>query len=531
MQKISASLDEMDDEELVSLYEALEDEPLEKEAYTGIAAKPFHELSDAEVKKLKENIKGERKTPESIAAKGLGVGAGGAFGALTGVGAGAARASDRGLASTAERQLMRRGGLKGGLVGAGATAGLIGLGQLLADRRIEREESRRKPKSRKKTKTSGLRKEALGPLGALLGLPLAGAASGAAMYGLGGIRRNIMPMSERLAVGAASGGALGAGLAGLIGIGKLLEKADPSGNTLNAAVQLAPAAMALSGARSDMRSLQAPKYASAGPLAYLDHLEQEKTAGGGKAVGELLRKAKRKVREAAGHVERKLRSDTPASSGPSTPGSLRLAKRLGFFHKGRPRSSPPSKYRPRNRYEEARARDWGYKTPGRTTRTSRLPTRQRAARKSALGKIKRPVSKYRGVGTTPGSSGYGFWTDRTSRLERDYPALADIRKHRAKKRTRRSSEVRGSSVKPFMTKDTERFRKRQLTTRTSQLANWKKDFIESEGVRPGHRGASLSSSAPVPKKKSVKKSVPKEYSTPDNPMEWGGREDWAKAKW
>ena len=88
----------------------------------------------------------------------------------------------------------------------------------------------------------------------LASLPLGGAAMGAGIYGLSGLgRKGALPLTDRLVRGAGTGGAIGLGAAGLIGIGKMLQKADPSGRTLETAVRLAPAAMMAAGSIADSK--------------------------------------------------------------------------------------------------------------------------------------------------------------------------------------------------------------------------------------------------------------------------------------
>lgn len=105
---------------------------------------------------------------------------------------------------------------------------------------------------------------------AMLGLPVAGGAAGAALYGLAGVGRAAAPsLGKRLTLGGGAGAAVGAGLAGIIGLGKLLEKADPSGNTLATAVQIAPAVAAVAGAIGDMNSEKKAQLMSQIPLDQL----------------------------------------------------------------------------------------------------------------------------------------------------------------------------------------------------------------------------------------------------------------------
>jgi hypothetical protein len=53
--------------------------------------------------------------------------------------------------------------------------------------------------------------------------------------------------------GGATGGAIGLAISSLVGIGKLLNQADPSGKSLEAAVKLAPAVLAVAGAIGDTK--------------------------------------------------------------------------------------------------------------------------------------------------------------------------------------------------------------------------------------------------------------------------------------
>ena len=89
---------------------------------------------------------------------------------------------------------------------------------------------------------------------AMLGLPVATAAGGAGLYGLAGVaRRGSAPLRTRLMRGGATGGAIGLAISSLVGIGKLLNQADPSGKSLEAAVKLAPAVLAVAGAIGDTK--------------------------------------------------------------------------------------------------------------------------------------------------------------------------------------------------------------------------------------------------------------------------------------
>jgi len=84
---------------------------------------------------------------------------------------------------------------------------------------------------------------------AVAALPPAGAAGGAVLGAItGALQRGTL---KGMKPGAIRGGLVGAGVgtaaAGLIGLGTLLEKADPSGKTLKTVVQLAPAAGTMAG--------------------------------------------------------------------------------------------------------------------------------------------------------------------------------------------------------------------------------------------------------------------------------------------
>ena len=83
-------------------------------------------------------------------------------------------------------------------------------------------------------------------IASIAALPVAGAAIGGAIGGPAMWARHgkFLP---GLKGGAGIGGATGAAVAGLIGLSKLIEKADPSGKMIETAVQLAPAVGAVAG--------------------------------------------------------------------------------------------------------------------------------------------------------------------------------------------------------------------------------------------------------------------------------------------
>lgn len=87
---------------------------------------------------------------------------------------------------------------------------------------------------------------------AMLGLPVAGAAAGGAIYGLAG-GAGALPLKRRVLKGMGRGGAIGAAATALIGIGEMLHQADPSGRSIEAIAKLAPAAIAVAGAHADTR--------------------------------------------------------------------------------------------------------------------------------------------------------------------------------------------------------------------------------------------------------------------------------------
>ena len=89
---------------------------------------------------------------------------------------------------------------------------------------------------------------------AMLGLPVATAGAGAGLYGLSGIgRKGSLPLGRRMLRGGGAGGAVGLAISSLVGIGKLLNKADPSGKSLEAAVKLAPSVLSVAGAVADTK--------------------------------------------------------------------------------------------------------------------------------------------------------------------------------------------------------------------------------------------------------------------------------------
>lgn len=87
---------------------------------------------------------------------------------------------------------------------------------------------------------------------AMAALPFAGAALGAGVKGLAALASRV-PMNklQEMGRGAAIGGGIGLGAAGIIGLAKLLEKADPKGKGLETAVKLAPAVGTMYAAMKD----------------------------------------------------------------------------------------------------------------------------------------------------------------------------------------------------------------------------------------------------------------------------------------
>jgi len=138
---------------------------------------------------------------------------------------------------------------------------------------------------------------------ALAAAPVVGALTGAALYGLAGVGRSAAPIGTRLLRGAGTGGALGVGAAGLIGLGHLLSKADPSGKTLETTVRLAPSAVMLYGAMQDTRE---EKRAAA--------FFMTKEAVGIKTVGQVLGRVGGRVQKAF--------TEGAAAAGPSHLGQL-----------------------------------------------------------------------------------------------------------------------------------------------------------------------------------------------------------------
>ena len=75
---------------------------------------------------------------------------------------------------------------------------------------------------------------------------------GAAVMGLMAARGGA-PLAKNLARGALGGAAVGTGLTGLIAMGQEIEKADPSGRTLQTVADLAPAVIMAAGAAADLK--------------------------------------------------------------------------------------------------------------------------------------------------------------------------------------------------------------------------------------------------------------------------------------
>jgi hypothetical protein len=123
-------------------------------------------------------------------------------------------------------------------------------------------------------------------------IPVASGLTGAAIYGLGGTGRAGAPtLGRRLKIGGTYGAAAGAAVTGLIGLGALLEKADPSGKSLETIVRLAPAAAATAGAIADMRrEEERRKSASVKMATTLAELEEETRRQGREAGSKWGRK-------------------------------------------------------------------------------------------------------------------------------------------------------------------------------------------------------------------------------------------------
>jgi hypothetical protein len=134
-----------------------------------------------------------------------------------------------------------------------------------------------------------------------LALPPALAAGGAGVGALAGgasAMRKGMPVAKAMGhgagYGAMVGGGAGAALAGLVALSKLLNKADPTGSTLNTAVQLAPAALAMGGAMADIgghSSMQNKEAADLNPSNLYKGMKAVTPEGLGAAKG-LVRAAK-----------------------------------------------------------------------------------------------------------------------------------------------------------------------------------------------------------------------------------------------
>jgi hypothetical protein len=117
---------------------------------------------------------------------------------------------------------------------------------------------------------------------AVAALPVAGALAGGALLGVAPAAGTL---GARVARGARWGGSIGAGAAGLIGLGALLEKADPTGRTLKTMVELAPAVATTAAAVAEMNASERNKSAAARKFAMtLAELEEE-TRRSGRAAG------------------------------------------------------------------------------------------------------------------------------------------------------------------------------------------------------------------------------------------------------
>jgi len=94
-------------------------------------------------------------------------------------------------------------------------------------------------------------------IGTLAALPLVSAATGAGISApLGFARHGTKGIVPGLKGGAGIGAAIGVGAAGLIGLGALLQKADPSGKMIDTAVQLAPAVASVAGMATQSETFQ-----------------------------------------------------------------------------------------------------------------------------------------------------------------------------------------------------------------------------------------------------------------------------------
>lgn len=87
---------------------------------------------------------------------------------------------------------------------------------------------------------------------AMLGLPVAGALAGGSIYSMMG-GAGSLPLKKRILKGMGRGGAIGVAASALVGIGEMLNRADPSGRSMETIVKLAPAAIAMAGAHADTR--------------------------------------------------------------------------------------------------------------------------------------------------------------------------------------------------------------------------------------------------------------------------------------
>ena len=174
-----------------------------------------------------------------------------------GVGAFTGRLVGGGLGLLATR--MTAGALAGAAVGGAAGGGAGGyVGHRVGDRSVQKMKEELQKEAQVEIGALRIKQAMEDSTKAMIGLPLAGAGLGAGLGAIGGAAKGFGPGASLamrdIGRGAGKlgliGGGVGLAATGLIGVGKLLSQADPSGRTLETAVQLAPALLLAGAAAS-----------------------------------------------------------------------------------------------------------------------------------------------------------------------------------------------------------------------------------------------------------------------------------------